>query len=114
MKTVKILENKPDKRCAKIKILVAVFLCVLITIAIHGNATAKERPIDVLFDQADTNHDGVVSEGEFHTAMQERFLIIDADQNGNLTREELEDARQVIRDRIIEFRRLNFQKKLGS
>ncbi len=53
-----------------------------------------------LFDQMDTNGDGVVSEQEWHAAMQKRFESIDKNRDGNLSAAEWQEMKDSLRERF--------------
>lgn len=80
-------------------LLPALLLCLLWT----GAATAQEqRPMDILFDEADTNHNGLIDEQEWHTYLQQRFASLDANHDGNLSKAELEQAKTTLRQTFRE------------
>jgi Ca2+-binding EF-hand superfamily protein len=63
-------------------------------------AMAWQRPIDMIFKAADTDHNNLISEAEWHTAMQKRFEAIDANHNGNISREEIEKYKENMREKF--------------
>jgi len=67
-----------------------------------GTAMAQDRPMDILFESVDTDHNGSISEQEWHASMQKRFESQDANHDGNLSREELEQARSNLRQSLRE------------
>ena len=79
------------------KSLLVAILAVLLT---AGLALAWQRPIDTLFQTADSDHNNLISEAEWHAAMQKRFEAIDANHDGNLSRDELEQSRDALRERF--------------
>lgn len=74
-------------------------LLALIMIASPAGAVGN-RPVDLLFNSADTDHNNLVSEAEYHAAMQRRFEQLDRNKDGNLSPQELEDARSTARERF--------------
>lgn len=80
-------------------LLPALLFCLLCT----GMAAAQDqRPMDILFDAADTNHNGLLDEQEWHTYLQVRFEKLDASHDGNLSRAELEQAKSTLRQTFRE------------
>ena len=63
-------------------------------------AAASERATDLLFERSDTDHNQLISEAEYHAAMQRRFEQLDTNKDGNLTRQEMEQARANARERL--------------
>lgn len=61
---------------------------------------AREKPLDFLFSQADTDHNGFVSEAEWHAVMQKRFETADTNHDGNLSRQEIEATKETLRERF--------------
>lgn len=61
---------------------------------------ASERVADMLFERSDTDHNQLISEAEYHAAMQRRFEQLDTNKDGNLTRQEMEQARANARERL--------------
>ncbi len=61
-----------------------------------------------IFDEADTNKDGVLSLEEFLERHKQKFAEIDTDKNGTLTRDEMkaygEEHRAKMKDRREEFK----------
>ncbi len=49
---------------------------------------------DRMFEEMDTNHDGVVTKKEFDAFHDKRFQELDANHDGKITREEMETGRQ--------------------
>ncbi|MGE4560185.1 MAG: hypothetical protein AB7E77_08290 [Desulfobulbus sp.] len=78
-------------------------LLALIMIASPAGAVGN-RPAEMLFNNADTNHDNLVSEAEYHAAMQRRFEQLDRNKDGNLSPQELENARSTARERFQSLR----------
>lgn len=61
---------------------------------------AREKPLDILFNAADTDGNGLISESEWHAAMQKRLEALDTNGDGNISREEFEKAGETMRDKI--------------
>ena len=70
----------------------------------HPAVMAQGKPLALLFERADTDHNGTVSEQEWHTLMQERFTTLDANKDGSLSRPELEEARNLAQERFRQWR----------
>ena len=81
--------------------MLAAWILLLLLAAPSTDAGAREKPIDVLFEKADTDHNGVLSEQEWHAAMHQRFQNLDTNKDGALARDEMEQARQ---ERLRAFR----------
>jgi Ca2+-binding EF-hand superfamily protein len=73
--------------------LIAVFMIV-------GSAIAQQKPLDVIFENMDVDKNGFVSEEEWHNAMQKRFEAMDKNRNRNLSREEVEESKETMRERF--------------
>lgn len=63
-----------------------------LAVAQNAPAQAPERGVSRLF-QGDANSDGVLTRQEFNTARAAEFARLDADNNGQLTREEMRAQR---------------------
>ena len=70
----------------------------------HPAIMAQGKPLTLLFERADTDHNGIVSEQEWHSIMQERFAMLDANKDGSLSRPELEEARSLAQERFRQWR----------
>ena len=68
-------------------------------------AATGEKPIDVFFNNADTDGNGLISEVEWHTAMQKRLENIDTNHDGNISREELEKSKETMRENFRNLRK---------
>lgn len=56
------------------------------------------------FQQMDADHDGKVSEKEYHDFMQKRFETMDANHDGALTQDEMRQAAEQRREKLKELR----------
>jgi Ca2+-binding EF-hand superfamily protein len=54
----------------------------------------------VIFENMDVDQNGFVSEEEWHNAMQKRFEAMDKNRNRNLSREEVEESKETMRERF--------------
>jgi len=61
-----------------------------------------ERAGDILVEHMDSDHNGLVSEEEWHAAMQKRFEKFDANNDGGLSREEVKQVRTSGRESLRE------------
>ena len=84
-----------------VAVISMVFLVVLTAVMTAGTVRAAQaKPLDILFDSADTNHDGTISESEWHNAMQQYFIKMDIDSDGKVSRLEMEKTRETMRQRL--------------
>lgn len=67
-------------------------------------AMGQGKPVDMLFKTADTDGNGLISEAEWHAAMQKRFEATDTNHDGNISREELEKSKETMREKFRNFR----------
>lgn len=68
---------------------------------------AREHPSDNLFNMADSDNNGLLTEGEWHAAQQKRFEKLDGNKDGSLSREEIEQAKGAIREKFRGMRNSN-------
>ncbi len=83
--------------------LLASLCSVLLAALLLGPTTAfsaQGRAMDIIFETADADHNQLISEAEYHTAMQRRFEQLDTNKDGNLTRQEMDQARANARERL--------------
>lgn len=80
--------------------LTAPLLTSLLLMPAATIAATSDRASNMLFERADTDHNQLISEAEYHAAMQRRFERLDSNKDGNLTRQEMEQARANARDRL--------------
>jgi len=78
-------------------------LFILVMVA-NSACAVQHRGVDLLFNRADSDGNNLISEAEYHAAMQQRFLQLDSNKDGNLSRQEMENARAVSRERSKAFR----------
>lgn len=84
-------------------ITVGSLCCMLLIALLLGPTTAfsaQGRASDIIFETADADHNQLISEAEYHTAMQRRFEQVDTNKDGNLTRQEMDQARANARERL--------------
>jgi len=77
--------------------------CMLLAALLFGPTTAfsaQGRATEVIFEMADADHNQLISEAEYHAAMQRRFEQLDTNKDGNLTRQEMDEARANARERL--------------
>ena len=55
----------------------------------HGHHHGSHKGKMMLLKQADTNNDGVITKAELDAAQQKKFQSFDADNNGEVTKEEI-------------------------
>ena len=92
-------EKKPVNRILLFSALAAIAISSLLLPASNADA-ARERPLDVIFNAADSDGNGMVSENEWHAAMQQRFETMDIDGDGSISREEMEQSKDTARERF--------------
>lgn len=98
MKAPKRPESIPLGKLAKTWLSALVLIG---TLAVAGSAAAAQGTrFDALFNATDTDGNGLISEAEWHSAMQKRMEAIDADHDNNLTREEFQQAKETLRERF--------------
>jgi hypothetical protein len=79
-------------------VIATTFLCAFLLFG--TSVMAREKPHDGLFNAADTDGNGLISESEWHAAMQKRLESIDFNGDGSLSREEFEKTKETLRDKI--------------
>jgi len=93
------------RHCGKrpgIRALAAISICA--SLLSGTSAMARERPLDILFGEADTDHNGLINEAEWHKAMQKRFETLDTNNDSAISKEELEKSRESMRERLRSLR----------
>lgn len=63
-----------------------------------------------MMERVDTNGDGVISKAEFMAKHEEMFVKMDADKDGELTKEEMKNAREAMKEKMKE--RMENHKKM--
>lgn len=86
--------------CSSLRTMVAVVLAAGLLLVPATAPAAANRAADLLFERSDTDHNQLISEAEYHAAMQHRFEQLDSNKDGNLTRQEMEQARANTRERL--------------
>ena len=77
------------------------FIVLMLTIfLLPAGLAAAQRPIDVAFEIADADKNGLISEAEWHTEMQKRFEAADSNHDGNLSKEEVQASQAKLRERF--------------
>jgi Ca2+-binding EF-hand superfamily protein len=71
---------------------------VLTTILTMNMAMASEPLKPNLFDRADADKNGMISEEEWHAAMQKRFDAVDKNKDGKLSHDEWQEMRETVRE----------------
>jgi Ca2+-binding EF-hand superfamily protein len=76
------------------RIVAAASMGIVLVVASLGFAQAENDKAKAIFEKADTNHDGVIDLAEWTaTGHRERgFTMVDADDDGKVTPEELQAA----------------------
>lgn len=91
------------------KLASAVFVVLLVGVALPGAVHAQAVPVATLLDRLDTNGDGIVSRDEIQAARERLFERLDLDGDSNLDAREIEIMRDAIMDRAVAM-----QARLGS
>jgi Ca2+-binding EF-hand superfamily protein len=68
----------------------------------RGRRHGGPPPIDRIFERFDANKDGRLTQDELPAQVAERIMEADADGDGAVTKEELEQARQKLGDRFLD------------
>jgi len=76
------------------------FLLVVLLLDAATALSAQERVKSHIFEIADADHNQLISETEYHAAMQRRFEQLDTNKDGNLSRQEMDQARANTRERL--------------
>jgi Ca2+-binding EF-hand superfamily protein len=76
----------------------------------HGGMMSPGNRGDWMFDEMDTNHDGVVTKREFDAYHAKWFKELDANHDGKISREELDAHRQKWAQRM----RARFQQRFDA
>jgi Ca2+-binding EF-hand superfamily protein len=84
-----------------IRIASAVFVLIL-TMAM--SASARQKPLDVMFQADDTDGNGLVSKAEWQAAAEKRFELLDTNKDGNISKEEMDAGKDTLKDRFKSFR----------
>lgn len=102
---MKFINKQQQQFFRKISAIRLVAIAFLITFAFSGTlAMAREKPLDILFNMADTDQNGLISETEWHAAMQKRLEAIDTNHDGSISREEMEASKENFRDKMRSMR----------
>lgn len=91
------------------KLTSAVFVVLLVGVALPGAVHAQAVPVATLLDRLDTNGDGIVSRDEIQAARERLFERLDLDGDGYLDAREIDILRDAIMDRAVAM-----QARLGS
>jgi Ca2+-binding EF-hand superfamily protein len=84
-----------------IRIASVVFMLIL---TMTMSVSARQKPLDVIFQADDTDGNGLVSEAEWHAAAQKRFELLDTNKDGNISKEEMDAGKETLKDRFKSFR----------
>ena len=77
-----------------------IFIAIVFVLLMAASAAARQKPMDVVFETADADHNNLVSNEEWHTVQQRRFETIDKNHDGNISREELQETKETLRERF--------------
>jgi len=77
--------------------LIAVFM-------MSGCAMVQQKPLEVIYEAADTDGNEMISEAEWHAAAQKRFELLDTNKDGNISKEEMEAGKTTMKERFKTFR----------
>ncbi|PLX92946.1 MAG: hypothetical protein C0620_08600 [Desulfuromonas sp.] len=84
-------------------VLVLIVTAVLSSCLLYGRAYAlgtQQKPLDMLYNAADSDGNGLISESEWHTVMQRRFEEIDTNDDGQVSLDEMAASRETTRERF--------------
>lgn len=75
---------------------------IMATLALSAQpALAKGgKKVEKMFEKADANGDGVISQSEFLAGAEERFGKMDADGSGDITQEEVKEVMAAKREKM--------------
>jgi Ca2+-binding EF-hand superfamily protein len=83
------------------RLIPCVFSIMILTTILTTNMTMAREPFKAnLFERADADKNGLISDDEWHTAMQKRFDAIDKNKDGNLSQDEWQEMRETVRQGI--------------
>lgn len=81
--------------------------CLLALLATPAFAQGVDLGINKLFNEADTNKDGAVTEAEFLAKAKQQFAVGDANHDGKITREEAQAQQQQMLNKFLNRGQLN-------
>lgn len=89
-----------------VKALQVLILVLVSMLFITSAALAtQQRPLELIFSKTDSDGNGLISETEWHTAMQQRFEETDSNHDGNISRDEIEASKKSLRERFQQMRK---------
>lgn len=78
-------------------ISITIIVLLLLTAA---SAIARQKPMEIIFEAGDTDHNGLISEDEWHAAMQKRFDALDKNHDNAVSYDEFQKAKETLRERF--------------
>ncbi len=79
-------------------VLAVVWSCILFSQAYA--LSSSQRPLDMLYNAADRDGNGLISETEWHTVMQKRFEKMDTNDDNQVSLEEMAASRETAKQRF--------------
>lgn len=86
---------------------IIVTLLGLLGFILPAAGATQQKSLELLFERIDTDGNGLISETEWHAAMQKRLEHLDSNKDGNLSRQEMEQARTAMKERFLDRRSMN-------
>lgn len=81
------------------RLIPCVFCIMILTTILTTNMAIAGEPLKPnLFDRADADKNDLISEEEWHTAMQKRFDSVDKNKDGKLSQDEWQEMRETARE----------------
>jgi Ca2+-binding EF-hand superfamily protein len=76
----------------------------MIVFMVSLSAEARPNPGEAVFQADDTDGNGLISGEEWHAAAQKRFELLDTNKDGQISKEEMDDAKGTMKARFKSLR----------